>query len=172
MAALLLVAAFLSASLAASQAAPQYLSQQNLIGNSRVFHFGEPLGVYLVLEVLFLSVAFSSALLWCYWGKSKTTGRAVQWIALIAAIVLLYPCISLADDFREQQQPLDVPVNSCSVAKHNPALLNAAPAALPAVISSYNVNRRATIFLLEESSCAIAPVLHAGDIGLRAPPQN
>lgn len=128
--------------------------------------------MFLLLEAAFVAISLAAFALWACAKPESDRGRRLQMVALLAAIVLLYPSISLADDLRDQQQPIDLPTGASSLVKHVPAALSAAPAALPAAPYRFAGACESFIGIATNSLGHIGPRPNAVLWGLRAPPQS
>lgn len=128
--------------------------------------------MFLLLEAAFVAISLGAFAFWAFAKPESNRGRRLQMVALLAAVVLLYPSISLADDLRDQQQPIDVPTGASSLVKHAPAALSAAPAALPAAPYRFAGECESFIGIATVSFGRSGPRPNAVLWGLRAPPQN
>ena len=133
--------------------------------------------MYLVLEALFLLSVTAAIAFWLRGEGCKRYGRKKQLVALTVAAILFYPCISLADDFLVQQQPLEMPDAAQSQSKcgtgNGPTALHAPAAAVPASAPIAIVRDPG---VTEAPACAAKrPAIDSGTEaahGLRAPPER
>jgi hypothetical protein len=133
--------------------------------------------VYLVLEALFLLSVTAAIAFWLRGEGCKRYGRKKQLVALTVAAILLYPCISLADDFLVQQQPLEMPDAAQSQSKcgagNGPTAQHAPAAAVPASAPfAIVLDRGVKDHPLRGAERSAKDALAATTPGLRAPPER
>lgn len=133
--------------------------------------------MYLVLEALFLFSVTAAIVFWLRGEVCKSHGRKKQLVALTVAAILFYPCISLADDFLVQQQPLEMPDTAQGQSKcgtgNGLTALHAPAAAVPvfapvAIVRERGVKEPAAWAATRSANNAPTAAAH----GLRAPPER
>ncbi len=123
--------------------------------------------MFLLLELIFLVVVALTAVAWRRVGLCGR--RLPQFTALLLALTLFYPCISLADDLLAQQQPAEV-ADTASIQKFQVSDLAPAAVAAPPVREQVTVSCELVAWLPELPQPSIPSVLLANDHGLRSPP--